>query len=147
VTKRRMRSWALAAEAWAEIATCRARLRLPRLLSADSLLRRELTAEPSGSPLAPPPDRLLQAFARALRAQPGAPGCLPRSLALRRFLARHGQPGHLALGLRRVAGRMHGHAWVEAEGRILTGDGRFAGSFFRLNVGGRCLSTAGRTDA
>jgi hypothetical protein len=125
----------LTVEAWVEILACRARLGLPRLLAGEPFLRRELTQQPasesrpSGS-VAP----LLTAFWTALRAQPGVPGCLPRSLALRRFLARHGQGGRLELGLRKLEGRMGGHAWVEAGGTILSGDGPFVRSFVRLET-------------
>lgn len=127
--------FALVAEAWAEILACRARLRLPRLLAAEPFLRRELVQEQPDARSTGSLDPLLSAFGRALRAQPGAPGCLPRSLALRRFLSRHGQGAHLRLGLRKVAGRIGGHAWVEAKGTIVSGDAPFVRSFLRLEAG------------
>jgi hypothetical protein len=122
----------LAADAWVEILACRARLRLPRVLGAEQFLRRELAQGGAESPAVEPLGRLLSAFERALKAQPGIPGCLPRSLALRRFLTRHGQGSRLELGLRKAAGRMQGHAWVEAEGAVVSGDAPFVRSFHRL---------------
>ena len=127
-------SLGLAAAAWIEIAHCRARLRLPRFLDAEHFLRQELLREPLESQPSESLDRLLVAFRRALSAQPGALGCLPRSLAMRRFLARHGHDSRLGLGLRRTSGRIAGHAWVEARGEILSGDAPFVRSFARLQV-------------
>jgi Transglutaminase-like superfamily len=129
-----LRQGALVVEAWAELITCRARLRLPRLLRAGSFLRQELqprelrTVTPDGQ------DALGRAFARALQAQPGHTGCLARSLALRRFLARNGGGARLRLGLKRSAGRLTGHAWVEVNGRIASGDEAFVRSFHRLRA-------------
>jgi hypothetical protein len=34
-----------------------------------------------------------------------------------------------------VAGRMGGHAWVEAKGAVVSGDGPFVRSFVRLEIG------------
>jgi hypothetical protein len=104
-------------------------------MGAERFLRRELILEQTASATVEPMGQLLGAFARALKAQPGVPGCLPRSLALRRFLARHGQRGRVEMGLRKVAGRMHGHAWVEANGAIVSGDASFVRSFSRLEIG------------
>ncbi len=125
----------LAVDAWVEIVTCRARLRLPRILGAEHFLRRELVQERAESLAGEPLNHLLGAFARALKAQPGAPGCLPRSIALRRFLARHGQGGRVELGLRKAEGRLRGHAWVEAAGAVVSGDAPFVRSFVRLEIG------------
>jgi hypothetical protein len=127
-------SLALTAEAWVVILACRARLRLPRLLGAEPFLRNELTRERSRSRRAASLDGLLTAFARALRAQPTVASCLPRSLALSRFLARHGHDGRVVLGLRKTDGGMSGHAWVEAEGAVVSGDAPFVRSFRRLQT-------------
>ena len=136
----------LAAEAWVEILACRARLRLPRLLRAESFLRRALTGDPVAPRRALTLGPLLAAFDTALRAQPGVPGCLPRSLALRRFLGRHGHAARLGLGLRRAEGRLRGHAWVEAQGAILTRDERFVRTFHPLETAGARRSSVRRSD-
>lgn len=127
----------LSAEAWVEIVACRARLRLPRMLRAETFLRRELVTEPKPTDRSASRDALLAAFERALRAQPRTPGCLPRSLALRRFLTRHGHAARLALGLRKQAGVLDGHAWVEADGAIVTRDQPFVRQFLILETGAR----------
>jgi hypothetical protein len=133
-------SLALPVRAWIEILACRARLRMPRILRTEAFLRREIAGGTAAANGGPPLERLLEAFERALRAQPGTPACLPRSLALRRFLAHHGHAARLALGLRRAGGRLQGHAWVEAGGAILTRDEAFARAFVPLRAGtrGRC---------
>jgi len=128
-------SWALAAQAWADILVCRARLRLPRLLRAEPFLRREIAATTTAAAGRRPLDGLLSAFDRGLGAQPGAPGCLPRSIALRRFLARHGHAARVGLGLRRGGGRLDGHAWVEAAGGVVSGDVDFTRTFVPLHRG------------
>jgi Transglutaminase-like superfamily len=137
-------SFTLAVDAWVEILACRARLRLPRLLAREPFLRRELTQEPQYSESTGSLDQLVRAFGRALRAQPGAPGCLPRSLALRRFLARHGHTSRLGLGLRKVAGLLDGHAWVESGGTIVSGEAPFVRSFSRLKIAGEGASSLAR---
>jgi hypothetical protein len=123
-----------AADAWVEIVACRARLRLPGLLGAEPFLRRELAEGSRGPSESEPMERLLSAFRRALRSQPGASGCLARSLALRRFLGRHGYSTRLELGLRKTEGRLRGHAWVEARGSVVSGDAAFVRSFVRLET-------------
>ena len=138
---------ALFAEAWVELLGCRARLRLPGMLGAESFVRRELVGEPRPARRrAVALDALLAAFERALRAQPGAPGCLIRSLALRRFLGRHGQAARLALGLRKDDGRLRGHAWVETQGTIVTRDESFVRQFLSLETEARRSACAGRSD-
>lgn len=147
MTKASARRMTLAVHAWVEILGCRARLRLPRLLRAESFLRREIAAAPRDTAGGRGLDGLLAAFDRALRAQPGVPGCLPRSLALRRFLARHGHGARLALGLRRTSGRRDGHAWVEAGGAVVTRDVDFTRTFLPLRRGSAGLSLRGSCDA
>ncbi len=131
----RAASWALSARAWVEIFACRARLRLPRLLRTEPFLRRELTATAGEASRGRELEDLLAAFDRALRLQPGVPLCLPRSLALRRFLARYGHEGQVVLGLRRTNGRRDGHAWVEAGGAVVTRDVDFTRMFLPLRGG------------
>ncbi len=137
-----LRCGALAVEAWAEILACRARLRFPRLFGTEAWLRRELGNTESGAGVAEGDDALLQAFRRAALTTPEGAGCLPRALALRRYLARHGQPSRLGLGLKREEGRLRGHAWVEVAGRIASDDEAFVRSFTRLRTARRDRSVA-----
>lgn len=144
--RRLLREGALAAEAWAEMLACRARLRFPRLLGTEAWLRRELHGEAAGRSGEGSADVLLEAFRRALGASPDAASCLPRSLALRRYLARHGQPSRLGLGLKREHGRLRGHAWVEIDGRVVSGEAAFVGSFSRLETAREDHVTARREE-
>ena len=57
--------------------------------------------------------RLLVIFRLAARTHVFNPACLPRSLALQRFLAQHGVASDLRLGMRRGPQGFEGHAWVE----------------------------------
>lgn len=43
--------------------------------------------------------------------------CLPRSLALQALLRRHGIEADLRIGVRREAGELRAHAWIEQAGR------------------------------
>ena len=132
----------LVAEAWAEILVCRARLRFPRLFGTESWLRRELGCDQEKQAGTDQADVLLLAFRRAQGASPEAAGCLPRALALRRYLARHGQQGRLGLGLKREKGRLRGHAWVEVAGRIASDDEAFVRSFTSLQAARSARSVA-----
>lgn len=133
--RRLLRKSVLTAEAWAEIQACRARLRFPRLLHAEAWLRRELgEGEKKTAASSKRTDSLLEAFHRARGASPTVASCLPRALALRRYLARHGQPSRLGLGLKRAGGRLQGHAWVEVAGEVVTGEADFVRSFVRLET-------------
>jgi len=78
--------------------------RVPQL-PGDSQLGEAVEVEP-----------LLAAFRPAGRTHLFNPTCLPRSLALQRFLAHHGVASELRLGMRRGARGLEGHAWVEAQG-------------------------------
>jgi hypothetical protein len=67
----------------------------------------------------PPPaeiERLVRLGAAACSAVYPA-GCLPRSLVLERLLARRGAAPELRVGVRREAGELQAHAWVEVAGR------------------------------
>jgi hypothetical protein len=64
-------------------------------------------------------DRLARLFHHAA-ARPALGGsCIPRSLALARLLRLHGLPAGVQIGLRRAAGALAGHAWVEHDGRVI----------------------------
>lgn len=45
--------------------------------------------------------------------------CLPRSLALQALLRRHGIEADLRIGVRREAGELRAHAWIEQAGSPL----------------------------
>jgi hypothetical protein len=76
--------------------------------------------EPRG---APPEEatvgRLVWATAAAARHHLYAMPCLPRALALRWLLARHGIAAELRIGVARRAGELAAHAWVEWRGRAV----------------------------
>jgi hypothetical protein len=116
--------------AWWTLLDCRVRLALPCL----------------GSPVHVPPQdpgrssqskdeartaRLLAIFHLAGRTHLFNPTCLPRSLALRRFLSRHGIASELRLGLRRSRDGFEGHAWIERLGVPLD-DPKRVGSYVPL---------------
>ena len=46
--------------------------------------------------------------------------CLERSLVLQRLLAGAGVPSELKIGIEKVEGRLHAHAWVEVDGRPIS---------------------------
>ena len=53
------------------------------------------------------------------RCMPGSSRCWPRSVTIRAALLGMGVPARVRIGVRRRAGRIEGHAWVEtAHGRI-----------------------------
>jgi aryl-alcohol dehydrogenase-like predicted oxidoreductase len=45
--------------------------------------------------------------------------CLPQALALRWLLAREGMPAMVVIGVRKDAGALEAHAWVELDGLAL----------------------------
>ncbi len=52
----------------------------------------------------------------ASRHGPFRPTCLPMSLVLQRLLREQGIESDLRFGVRKAAGRIEGHAWVERDG-------------------------------
>jgi hypothetical protein len=55
--------------------------------------------------------------------------CLPRSLALRRILARRGIASDVRIGVQTADGVLLAHAWVECQGRALNDDERTVATF------------------
>ena len=48
--------------------------------------------------------------------------CLARALATQMLLNQHGHPAHLRIGVARSeTGQLQAHAWVESQGRIVSG--------------------------
>lgn len=64
-------------------------------------------------------ERLVAVFDQAVATCPLGATCLPRSVALLRYLRRHGVTSRLHLGARKAANHWSGHAWVERNGQIL----------------------------
>lgn len=64
--------------------------------------------------------RLARGVRRAAEHGLFRPRCLARSLALARLLERRGVPGvYVRVGVRREAGELRAHAWVEHRGRVI----------------------------
>jgi hypothetical protein len=78
--------------------------------------------------------RLVRLFGEAARHEIVGGWCLPRAVALRGLLRLHGLPAQLALGLRRGAEGLGGHAWVVYHGCALGEDADVLGSFARCQV-------------
>lgn len=80
----------------------------------------------------PAPDpRRLELFALAERTLVVTPTCLPRALALGRYLADNGCRTQLVLGVRRGPSGIEGHAWRQWGSRVLQG-GEHASRFRRF---------------
>lgn len=78
--------------------------------------------EAGGPPAAEAAGRIVWAIEAASRMVPGSNSCLVRALAAQAFFHHLGLPARLRLGvIRGDDGRLGGHAWVECEGRIVTG--------------------------
>ena len=75
------------------------------------------------------PAQAIRMVTLAARRAPWRPGCLPAALTLQRILAAQGVDSELRLGVRKVAGRLEAHAWLERSGECLidtrAGDERF----------------------
>jgi hypothetical protein len=103
------------ARAWAYLFIAKATLPVLALPQVEALLEHL----PGGSsdraePL--PADRLVSLVDAAARHHLRPMTCLPRSLALKALLQRQGVETDLRIGVRREAGRLLAHAWVEQDG-------------------------------
>lgn len=89
-------------------------------LRPERTLERAL-AEPAGGPpvAAVDADAIARAVASAANHHLWPMRCLPRSIALRRMLAGHGVAARVRIGVRREAGVLAAHAWVEVAGRAI----------------------------
>lgn len=65
------------------------------------------------------PEKLASLAGFATRFTQGRQSCLPYSLLLLWLLRARGEPADLLIGVNREAGIFHGHAWIEAGGRVL----------------------------
>ena len=70
----------------------------------------------------PSEGRLLSALDRTARRLPFARNCLVRALMAELILGSCEPPLCVTIGVRRSAGRLEAHAWVEHEGRVLVGE-------------------------
>lgn len=77
-------------------------------------------------------EALLLAFRRAANRLPGT--CLIRALALQRFLALHGCPSELRIGVAPGSAGLLAHAWLTDGQRILIGGGAEAETFTVLTT-------------
>ncbi len=118
--------------AWWALFACRLRLRFPDLLRGRQLVRDALLNRAAGRPAPQSTGNLVELFRRARVDQIVACPCLPRSVALLRFLESHGVPAELALGLRREQAGLAGHAWVVQDGQPVNDCPSFVGTFVRL---------------
>jgi hypothetical protein len=100
-------------QAWRSLFASRIRVRWGRVDWAEAVLE-----SPHGPP-APDVARLVALFDAARDTLPVGATCLPRALALRRFLAQNGVGTRLRLGARKVGREWSGHVWVERKGRIV----------------------------
>lgn len=111
-------------------------LRLLGLRRTMALLRG--WARPAGRPEAHEEMGHAEAIARviglAVRHTFGQPRCLQQSLTLWWALRRHGLDASLCLGVRKVDGKVEGHAWVEFRGQVLNDDIGFCRSFAPLGA-------------
>ena len=123
------------ARAWWALLACRLRLRFPRLLGARSLIVEELHRDGGDSP-GPLDDRLFSLFNRAVRDHILAMPCLPRALALARYLRRHGVEGRLRVGMKKGDEGLRGHAWVESAGQPVNDPSELASSFVPFQSAG-----------
>lgn len=85
--------------------------RVERLLALLASGRRRQAALPAG--------RLAALVAAAARHHLRPMTCLPRALALQALLRRNGIQGELRIGVRREAGALQAHAWIEDAGSPL----------------------------
>ncbi len=67
--------------------------------------------------------------------------CLHRSLVLHHWLCRDGLPSDLRIGVRKKAGLLQAHAWVELGGRILSDSPLAVATFSRLAPAGDTVSS------
>jgi hypothetical protein len=122
------------AECWWALLACRLRLAHRRWLASPQFL----AAEPRETKRSAPTRQafneasLLRVFRLALRTHVVAVSCLPRSLALRRVLLKHGWPCRLEVGMRRSLHGLEGHAWLERNGQVVGGGDSFVHSFHRF---------------
>lgn len=107
------------AAAW--VVLWRVLLALAPFARVQQLVSRACGGSAPGSPGAPAPFRIGYLVAAAANFIPGTT-CLPRALATKVLLARHGYGAELHIGVNRDSqGSFQAHAWVETGGRVVIG--------------------------
>ena len=129
---------------WERRVVARALVLLPLMalrLRLLGLRRARLAAAPQSRPIpAAHADSTVRAerIARLVdivaREGPWSASCLPASLTLQRLLLEAGIESEMRLGVRKVAGRLDAHAWVECDGVALSGAARLHESFAPFNA-------------
>ena len=99
--------------AWTDLLVCRVKVSFPQATATRAF-------DDSGRKAAAAAvDHLLGLFGEAAATCVHGTRCLPRSLALQRFLRRYGAQARLRLGMRKTGAGWTGHAWLEREGRVV----------------------------
>ncbi len=111
----------LRAEAFVRLTDIRRRLRSATFKEVRASVLKPLPAEAAPSETVTALE-IGQAVESAARFVPGAL-CLAQSLGAQVMLTRRGLPSTIHVGfLRAEAGQVEGHAWLEADGQVVTGD-------------------------
>jgi len=93
---------------------------LKRLLGIVGSVKHEFTEVSNADKMSS--NRIVWAVETASRYVPFAT-CLTRALVVQMLFAKEGYPAHLCIGVvKSKEDRLEAHAWVESEGRIVTGD-------------------------
>ena len=125
---------AFASAVWA-LLVWRLRLRFPRILGRVRRLGAALTAPLPSAPAAPEP-AWIDAYRRAVATGMIGGSCLPRALALQGILRDRGVAAVLRTGMRRRAGRLEGHVWVECGGRVVGDEESLVSGYTRFRHAG-----------
>ena len=104
-----------------------------------TLERRGLTPllqGPSGTPERDPGRArpIVAAVDAGLGLLPVAPTCLRRSVTLLRELRRRGMGATLHIGVRKTAGEVEAHAWVEVAGEVVNDDPDVVGTYLPMST-------------
>lgn len=121
---------AIVVTAWLVLPWIDLLLRMTSLLRTIKILESATYKRRRGGSLAPA--RLTRLVDAAARNHVYPVRCLPRSLYLRRLLARHGWATDLRIGVTRRGRTLHAHAWIEHCGRPVGEDPRVAARFAPL---------------
>lgn len=116
----------IALEAAAALVATRAGLQLAGFRRWQNLLARftpESMGQTAGQDIADAAQTIARMEASAARHLPFQPNCLEQSLALWWLLRRRGIPADLRIGVRKDAANFEAHAWVEANGAVLSESG------------------------
>jgi hypothetical protein len=120
--------------AWWTLLECRLRLRCRRILRGRRLVMRALDGrENNGDNQSE--TRLIETFELAVADHLYRPNCLPRALALWRYLERNGCAARVEMGMTRDSLGLMGHIWLARRGRVVGSSEEHAATFRRLMRG------------